>query len=189
MSRIGTSMTDPLIALPSARLEATDDYLEFRGMAESLAARLAAGRATDVDRANLTEVMARIDAAHGRIDASVVADADADPHLAVYEASHNLVLPRIVRARSGMPRTGVFYDSDRLCARPEVREILLDPHRAIHAAILARDPEAAGAAAAAHLGYTERVLHEIRAAESRLEISLRRIDGGNLSKRAQPREA
>ena len=33
--------------------------------------------------------------------------------------------------------------------------------------------------------YTRRVLDEIAAAEARLEISLRRIDGGNISSRAR----
>lgn len=33
--------------------------------------------------------------------------------------------------------------------------------------------------------YTKRVLDQINAAEARLEISLRRIDGGNISSRAR----
>ena len=52
---------------------------------------------------------------------------------------------------------------------------------------MARDPVAAGRAAQDHMIYTRRVMDEISAAEARLEISLRRIDGGSLSSRSRPR--
>jgi GntR family transcriptional regulator, transcriptional repressor for pyruvate dehydrogenase complex len=48
---------------------------------------------------------------------------------------------------------------------------------------------AAGRAAEDHMTYTKRVLNEIAAAEARLEISLRRIDGGSISARAAPNTA
>jgi len=84
-----------------------------------------------------------------------------------------------MRALSGMLRRGVFHNRAKLYARPEVREILLAQHRAIVEAVMARDPEAAGEASREHMTYTRRVMDEIAAAEARLEISLRRIDGGN----------
>ena len=115
------------------------------------------------------------------------AEADVDLHLAVYEASHNVVLLQIMRALSGMLRRGVFHNREQLYARPEVREVLLDQHRAIHDGIMARDPDAAGEAAEEHMAYTLRVMNEIAAAEARLEISLRRIDGGSLTFRSRPR--
>ena len=90
-----------------------------------------------------------------------------------------------MRALSGMLRRGVFHNREKLYARSEVREVLLAQHRAIFEAVMARDPEAAGRAAEDHMTYTRRVLNEIAAAEARLEISLRRIDGGNLSSRAR----
>ena len=66
-----------------------------------------------------------------------------------------------------------------------MRDVLLDQHRAIFEAVIARDPAAAGAAAEEHMIYTKRVLDEIAAADARLEVSLRRIDGGSLSSRAR----
>ncbi|MFT3973834.1 MAG: FCD domain-containing protein [Amaricoccus sp.] len=179
---LGTSITDPLITLMSERpIETIDDYLEFRATVERMAAALAAERGNDVDRAALTACMERIDRAHAPADAALEAEADVDLHVTVYESSHNIVLLQIMRALAGMLRTGVFYNRDRLYSRPEVRDVLRDQHRDIVEAILARDPEAAGEAAAAHMFYTRHALREIHAAEARLEISLRRIDGGNLS--------
>lgn len=108
-----------------------------------------------------------------------------DLHIAIYEASHNIVLLQILRALSGMLRKGVFHNREKLYARAEVREVLRAQHRAIFEGVMARDPAAASRAAEDHMIYTRRVLGEIAAAEARLEISLRRIDGGSLSTHAR----
>lgn len=186
---LATSITDPLIDLLSTRNEVVDDYLEVRRTLEGLAATLAATRANDVDRATLQRCMERINAAHEKADPHDEADADVDLHIAIYEASHNIVLLQVMRALSGMLRRGVFHNREKLYARPEVREVLLGQHRSIFEAVMARNPETAGRAAEDHMTYTRRVLNEIAAAEARLEISLRRIDGGNLSARARTKPA
>jgi len=182
---LATSITDPLVELMSDRTEVVDDYLELRATLERMAASLAATRANDVDRATLSDCMDRINRAYDSADPHEEADADVDLHVAVYEASHNIVLLQIMRALSGMLRKGVFHNREKLYARPEVREVLLEQHRAIFDGVMARDPVAAGRAAEDHMTYTQRVLGEIAAAEARLEISLRRIDGGSLSSRAR----
>lgn len=184
---IATSITDPLIELMSSRGEVVDDYLELRGTLEGMAAKLAATRANDVDREGLHRCMERIDAAHDKADPHDEADADVDLHIAIYEASHNIVLLQIMHALSGMLRRGVFHNREKLYSRSEVREVLLGQHRAIYEGVMSRDPAAAGRAAEEHMAYTQRVLAEISAAEARLEISLRRIDGGNLSSRSRAR--
>ena len=177
---IGTSITDPLLPLLASRLETTDDYLEFRELSEGPAAALAARRATPVDLAELERCMARIDRAHGLQDPTEEAEADADLHVAIYEATHNVVLLHVMRALSGMLRAGVFYNREKLYARAELRELLRGQHRAIHDAIAARDPDAARAAAAGHIGFTHAALREIREAEARLEVSLRRMGAGRI---------
>jgi GntR family transcriptional regulator, transcriptional repressor for pyruvate dehydrogenase complex len=183
---LATSITDPLIDLLSTRGEVVEDYLELRATIEGMAAALAATRANDVDRETLRRCMDRIDANHEKADPHDEADADVDLHIAIYEASHNIVLLHIMRALSGMLRQGVFHSREKLYTRPEVREVLREQHRAIHDAVIARDAAAASRAAEDHMTYTRRVLAEIAAAEARLEISLRRIDGGSISSRARP---
>lgn len=182
---LATSVTDPLIELMATRSDVVDDYLELRATLERMAASLAATRANDVDRATLQRVMDRIGAAHEKADPHDEADADVDLHVAIYEASHNVVLLQIMRALSGLLRRGVFHNRERLYARPEVREVLLAQHRSIFEGVMARDPAAAGKAAEDHMAYTRRVMDEIAAADARLEISLRRIDGGSISARAR----
>ncbi|RDW11995.1 FCD domain-containing protein [Paracoccus thiocyanatus] len=180
---LATSITDPLVELMASRPEVVEDYLELRGTLEGMAASLAATRANDVDRETLGRCMARIDQAHDDADPRDEAEADVDLHVAVYEASHNIVLLQIMRALSGMLRKGVFHNRQKLYARPEVRDVLRAQHRAIHDTIIARDPEGAARAAIDHMHYTRRVLAEIVAAEARLEISLRRIEGGSIAQR------
>ncbi len=182
---LATSVTDPLIELMATRPEVVDDYLELRATLERMAASLAATRANDIDRATLQRAMDRIDAAHDAADPHDEAETDVDLHVAIYEASHNVVLLQIMRALSDLLRRGIFHNRERLYARPEVRAVLLDQHRAIFDAVMARDPVAAGRAAEEHMTYTKRVLEEITAADARLEISLRRIDGGSISARAR----
>lgn len=184
---LATSLTDPLVELMSSRGEVVEDYLEFRGTIEAMAAGLAATRANEVDRDILSRAMDRIESAHDQADPREEADADVDLHVAIYEASHNIVLLQIMRALSGMLRKGVFHNRETLYARPEVREVLRAQHRALHDAVIARDAEAASRAARDHMTYTRRVLGEITAAEARLEISLRRIDGGSLTSRGRAR--
>lgn len=181
---LGRTITDPLIALLAARADTVEDYLEFRAGIETMAAELAAERGNDVDRAALAEAMTRIDRAHESADPAAEAEADADLHIAIYEASHNVVLLQIMRALAVVLRTGVLHNREAMFVLPDVRETLREQHRAIYRAIIARDPAGAGAAALAHLDYTRAVLREIRLAESRLEISLRRMDHGGVTTRS-----
>ncbi|QRI63467.1 FCD domain-containing protein [Shinella sp. PSBB067] len=177
---LGTTITDPLMDL-MAHSDVVDDYLEFRATTEKMAAQLAARRANDVDRAQLKRCMERIDEAHERGSQQDEGDADVDLHIAVYEASHNLVVLHVMRALSGMLRRGVIENREKLFQRPETRDALRAQHRAIYEGVMAGDAEAAGQAAEAHIHYTHRALKEVNAAEARLGISLRRIGGGSVA--------
>ncbi len=84
---LATSITDPLIDLMASRSDLVDDYLEFRGTQERMAATLAAVRANDVDRAALRACMDRFDAAHQLADPQEEAEADVDLHFLIYDAS------------------------------------------------------------------------------------------------------
>ena len=183
---LATSVTDPLIELMSTRVRGGRRLSRAAGHAWSAWRPRWRRRApTTWTARRFASCMDRIDRAHAKADPHDEADADVDLHVAIYEASHNIVLLQMMRALSGMLRKGVFHNREKLYARPEVREVLLEQHRAIFEAVIARDPAAAGLAAEEHMAYTKRVLDEIAAAEARLEISLRRIDGGNISSRAR----
>lgn len=178
---LGEGFTAPLYAALASRPETTFDYLEFRRAMEGTAARLAALRGTEVDRETIAGRFAAMEAAHGQEDSSDEAEADAEFHLAVYEASHNLMMLHVMRSLSEMLRKDVFYNRAKLYQRRGVRELLLEQHRAVRDAVLAGDGEAARAAAEAHIDFTRDALTEIAKADARLEVSLRRMARSDLT--------
>ncbi|MDO5646325.1 FCD domain-containing protein [Paracoccus sp. (in: a-proteobacteria)] len=182
VAQIGAqSITDPLIAMLSERGEVADDYLEFRDVVESSAAAMAAQRANEPEIQRIKDCVARIQKAHTANDPAAEADADADLHIAIYEASHNLVILQIMRALSGNLRTDVLHNRQRLFTIPYVRDLLRDQHLAIAQAIIDRRPGDARSAAHEHLSYLRRATREFREAEAKLDMSLRRLDSGGLS--------
>ena len=172
---------EPLAALLRSHPKAAFDYLEFRLIVASLAARMAAEQATEDDRDALTRAFQAVETTHGADDPSDEAEADAEFHLAIYAASHNTVMQHIMRSVFQLLRLDIFYDRRRLYRREGVRDSLLRQHKAIYDAIMARDPESARAAAETHILYARDVLQESRVSEQRLEVSLRRIGRDSLA--------
>lgn len=107
----------------------------------------AALRGTDADRETLSEHFAAMERAHANEDPTEEAERDADFHYAIAEASHNTVLMHVMRGLLDLLRRDVIFNRMRLYKRPDARDVLLRQHRAIYAAIMARDAEAARAAA------------------------------------------
>src|SRR5690606_15099370 len=137
VARLGAaSIADPLIRMLAERSEVADDYLEFRDVVESSAAAMAAERANELDIQQIRNCIALIEAAHDANDPAAEAEADAELHIAIYEASHNLVLLQIMRALSGNLRMDVMHNRQRLFTIPYVRDLLRDQHLAIARAIV-----------------------------------------------------
>jgi GntR family transcriptional repressor for pyruvate dehydrogenase complex len=174
------SLTEPLAAMLQSNEQALIDYLEYRGLVEGEAARLAAIRATDVEREAIRECLDSMREAHKLDDPTIEADVDAKLHVLIYEAAHNLVLLHVMRAFSEMLRGGVFYNRHQLYTRLGVRDLLLEQHLAIGEAVLARQPDKAAEAAAYHIGATAAALDEIRQEQTRVARALRRMGRSEL---------
>jgi GntR family transcriptional repressor for pyruvate dehydrogenase complex len=188
VARLGAAMiADPLIEMLTGRQELADDYYEFRDMVESSAAGMAAERASDIDRGNLRACLDRIDRAHGNGDPAEEAAADAELHMTIYEASHNVVILQIMRALSGNLRSDVLLNRQQLFTVPFTRDLLRTQHRDIAEAILGRNAAGARAAAHAHLSYLRTATREFRDAEAKLGVSLRRLEGGGIAARKSSR--
>lgn len=170
----------PLSELFADKPRVTADYFEYRRIIEGQAASLAAARLTDVDRAALNECCERMRKAHDLDDPSDEAAADADLHLAIYEAAHNVVLLHVMRVFSELLRNEVLYNRNQLYRRFGVRDQLLKQHLAIAEAMLRGDPKAAEKAASDHINYTFQTIEEIRRDEERVEVSLRRVSRSDL---------
>ena len=184
VSRFLAPMTDPLTSLFQSSDQALEDYLEYRCLIEGEAARLAAARATDVERDAISRCLDKLRAAHDSDDLSAEAATDAELHMLIYEAAHNLVLLHIMRALYEMLRSDAFYNRRELYAKSGSRDLLLDQHFAIAEAILARNPEAAAAAATAHIKGIAQALKEMREEETRVARALRRMGRSELLARS-----
>lgn len=173
-------LIDPLSRLLHSHPETAFDYLEFRRLLAGQAAAYAAERATEEGVERLRLCLRAMEEAHALDDPAQEAQVDAQFHLACYEMAGNPVMTHIMRRLFEMLRNDVFYDRADLYLRRGVREGFLRQHQAIYAAIAARNPDAARAAADAHMASTAEALREAQRADLRREVSLRRRDGLDL---------
>lgn len=184
---IGQVFSKPITDLISRHARATRDYLEYRRELEGLTAELAAQRATDTDKALLSRIIDDMRNAHGTQEPEDELAADVEFHNAVGEAAHNIILLHTMRACYRLLSEGIFFNRKAVFSLPNAREQLLDQHVAIHDAILAGDPEAAKAAAQAHIDFVMRAADEsARAGEWGRVAKLRLIrrDGGRTGRAA-----
>lgn len=173
-------LMEPLAALMQDNPRVTADYFEFRRIQEAHAARLAAQRASDVERAAIGDCLKRMTKAHSMDDPTQEGEADVDLHLLIYESTHNVVLLHIMRAMADLLRKNIFYSRAQLYLRVGVRDQLLRQHAELGEAIIAGKPKEAELAAAEHIKFTFETVEEIRRDEIRLETSLSRVNRQDL---------
>ena len=129
------------------------DVLEIRHALEGATAWHAALRATDADRAKIRDAFDTMMDAHGKDDPAGEARADAAFHLAIAEASHNLVLLQVMRGLFELLQTNISQSREKLYTSPRTFEPLSVQHREMMDGVLSGDPERARAAAHAHLDF------------------------------------
>ena len=172
---LGSAFSPALVELFATHDEALFDYIGFRRDMEGLAAERAARLASDTDLAVIDTIFRKMEAAHQKRNPSDEARLDAEFHLSIIEASHNVVMLHMMRAMFDLLREGVFYNRQMMFKQRTTRELLLDQHRAINEALQARDAAAARAAAEAHLSYVEQTLGEQKKSEKNDAIARMRL--------------
>jgi GntR family transcriptional repressor for pyruvate dehydrogenase complex len=185
---VGRSLRDPLVQLmdtPEARI----DVMELRAVLEAAAAGYAAERASEVDRDVIRTHFEAMLAAHERLDVEEIARTDAEFHLAIYEASHNLMMLHFARSLETILRSNVYLNRKNLYAHRNEPDAQLAEHRAIYDAIMARDPQRAEAAARQHMTTALKTQQSIHEAERRLEASIRRLARNDLVAAGRRRKA
>ena len=152
---LGSAFSPPLVNLFSTHDEALFDYLSFRSDLEGMAAARAAEHANETDLEVIQSIFKRMEAAHEKRNPTEEAAIDAEFHLAIVEAAHNVVMLHMMRSMFEMLQAGVFYNRQVLFGKRSTRDHLLEQHRAIFEAIIAQNPDAARAAVEAHLTFIE----------------------------------
>ena len=173
---LGSAFSDTLVQLFARHDEAVFDYLSFRRDMEGLAAERAATHGTETDLRVIGELFGQMEVAHGKRNPADEARLDADFHLAIIEAGHNVIMLHMMRSMYQLLREGVFYNRSVMFKQRTTREALLDQHRAVNDALQARDPAGARAAVEAHLDYVEAALSADRKAERDEDIARQRYE-------------
>ncbi|MDX5349851.1 MAG: FCD domain-containing protein [Paracoccaceae bacterium] len=173
---LGSAFSPALIQLFASHDEAVSDYISFRRDIEGLAAERAARLGSETDLRVIDTIFRKMEAAHQKRDPSDEAQLDAEFHMAIIEASHNVIMLHMLRSIFDLLRQGVFYNRQMLFRNRMTRDQLLDQHRAMNTAIQARDAAAARAAVEAHLTYVEQAFAEQLRAEKHEAIARQRLE-------------
>ena len=163
----GPIITDPLVHLLQRHPSTVDDILELRHGLECISAQFAALRATDADIKKLSGLVTRMRKRKGEFDPLEDADRDADFHMAVAEASHNLALVHVTRGLFNLMRINMLRAREALYHQQDNVVLLDAQHAEIVKAIAARDPAAARKAANLHLSFVQASLREAGESETR----------------------
>ncbi|MDA9780619.1 FCD domain-containing protein, partial [Amylibacter sp.] len=104
------------------------------------------------------------------------ASLDAQFHMAIIEASHNVFLLHMVRSMFEMLKKGVFYNRQVMFSRHTTRSTLLEQHRSICNAIQNRNSKGARKAIEDHMDFIKTCMQEVKKAEANEEIAKLRLD-------------
>ena len=176
---LGSAFSPALIQLFASHHEAVFDYLSFRRDMEGLAAERAARLGSDYDLQVIQACFDKMEAAHTPSPSPTMSEEDANLdaqfHSAIIDASHNVVMLHMMRSMFDLLREGVFYNRKIMFHQHTSRSVLLEQHRAINAALQARDPIAARAAVETHLDYVQQALSDHQKAEANAAVAQLRL--------------
>ncbi len=159
---LDSAFSDSLVNLFAQHDEALFDYIGFRRDLESMAAERAARHGSEMDLKVIDTIFRKMEAAHLLRDPTEEARLDAEFHLSIVEASHNIIMLHMMRAMFNLLHQGVFYNRQMIFRQRATRDDLLAQHGAINDALRARDPVAARKAAERHLDFVEQIMSDMK---------------------------
>ncbi len=173
---LGSAFSPALVTLFATHDEAVFDYISFRRDMEGLAAERAARLASDTDLKVINTIFAKMEAAHQKRNPADEAHLDAEFHLSIIEASHNIIMLHMMRSMYELLREGVFYNRAIMFKQRMTRDTLLDQHRRINDALQSRDPAGARAAVEAHLNFVETALSDQQKSDRNEAFAQKRLE-------------
>ncbi len=167
--RIVQPLSDLMDEDPSYRF----DVQEARMVLEGGTAWYAAQRATEEDRIKIRQCYERISHFQALGDADQASLADAHFHLAIAEASHNLVLIQVMRGLFDLLQYNVVLGRRKVYSETHRFDQLHDQHFQVMDAIERQDPEAARIAVCGHIEFVIQQVRSIDEEEARRQRSSR----------------
>ncbi|MCC5961794.1 MAG: FCD domain-containing protein [Rhodobacteraceae bacterium] len=173
---LDSAFSDSLVTLFAQHDEALFDYIGFRRDLEGMSAERAARYGSSIDLKVIDTIYRKMEAAHLKRDPTEEATLDAEFHLSIVEASHNIIMLHMMRAMFNLLHQGVFYNRQMIFRQRATRDDLLNQHQAINTAIQDRDPDAARQAARAHLDFVEQIMSDRKRSEKNEAIARLRFE-------------
>ncbi|WP_084035509.1 FCD domain-containing protein [Marinomonas ushuaiensis] len=136
-------------------------------------------RSTDADKAKLTHSFKKLVEANQNQDFTLEAKLDAEFHMVIAEASHNVVLLHTLRSLHAVLAKSISINLKNLFEKKATRNLVMEQHHNLYQAIINGDAEGARSAAHSHLVFVEDNLLRICQEETRIERSLRRAENRN----------
>lgn len=155
---LGKSISDPMITLLESTPDAVNDYLRFRAMIEGECAATVAAEATDSEIDAILDILTRMQRAHDAEDEEAESRLDTEFHMAIVEASRNVVTIQVARSLHQLLLRFIARSRAVIYGDDKARAQFHSDHRAIGTAIKARDAQAARAAMHRHLRTVEETL-------------------------------
>lgn len=152
--RLRTSVASPWGELIGDHPALREDILEFRRVLEGATAYFAARRATKDERRAITTLLRALEDARRLDDKIAEAQADAKLHETIAKASHNAMFLHLHAGVLGVLREHITASGTGLREQSEdASEQLLQQHRMLCEAIIARRPEEARTAMQTHIDF------------------------------------
>ncbi len=147
----------PLMHLFEGHPRTLFDLLEVREQLEGQAARLAAQRATSLDRHRITKAFRALEGTDPLSNARL----DHGFHLAIVEASHNPILVHVLSGLKNMMLMTVQASVANLNPREEMRKQIVCQHRQLCEAVVSGKPTSAQKAAMAHVRFVSDAMRDM----------------------------
>ncbi|MDP5325629.1 MAG: GntR family transcriptional regulator [Litorivicinaceae bacterium] len=165
---VGSTFLDPMMAMIQRSPDGTFDIIELRFALESVAAWLAADRATERARGNVQRRYHELQVAVRSHDLHREARADAEFHLAIAEASQNGIILHIMRSIFVLLEESIVRNLAELNLDRQRKQELALQHEAMYRAIvLDKDPMAARRAVRQHMLTISESLDRERASDTK----------------------
>jgi GntR family transcriptional repressor for pyruvate dehydrogenase complex len=168
IARLGGEVMSPaLIELYNRSTSAIRDNLEYRREKEGFAARLAAQRSTERDRAELWSILEAMKLADSEDDKDQASELDLRLHHSIAFAGHNRTLTHMMTALYALNKSTLFYNRTEILTTDNAAQVLFEQHVNIVEAICQSKPAAAESAAHEHIDYISDLLETSFARRSR----------------------
>ncbi len=179
---LGDGINKPLMHLLAHHSKPAIDFMEFRYAVEGEAAYQATIRATKYDKQIFKEIMNKMTAAHKNEDPDEEASLDIKFHIAIAEASHNILQLHIMKSLFSLLNDGIFFNRNVLYFRTGSRSSLLKHHHEIYNNIIKGNPEKAKKVMQEHVDYAKQGIIELGDISEREKISKKRLEKFQQSK-------